>query len=165
MYYLSEKTRKIYEENLKELEARWRELNEEKRNAYKDSAGYTEKQYSVAHLAGEMQTVANQIAEIKKVLSEAIDVERQHGGADDVVDIGDKVTVLYIDKNEQRTFTLTSVYMQPGDVSMDSPVGKAVYLKKLGDTVEIVAPKGIINAKIIGLENAQDISDVSEPTV
>jgi transcription elongation factor GreA len=66
--------------------------------------------------------------------------------AGDAVAVGSKVEV-EDDQGERMSLEISSV----GGVSPDSPVGKALLGRKVGDEVEISAPRGAWRARIISI--------------
>jgi transcription elongation factor GreA len=66
--------------------------------------------------------------------------------AGDTVGVGSKVEV-EDEQGERMSFEISSV----GGVSPDSPVGKALLGKSVGDEVEIAAPRGAWRARVISI--------------
>lgn len=67
-----------------------------------------------------------------------------------VIDFGATVTI----KNEKRDMTFMLVSQHESDptqnkLSTNSPIGKAVKGKKVGDLIEVVAPAGVIKWEIV----------------
>lgn len=61
------------------------------------------------------------------------------------VHLGSVVTVYDEDMEEEQTYTITSVTevdAMAGKISVDSPVGKALLRKKVGNTVTVACPDG-----------------------
>ena len=160
--HLSENARKVYKAKLKEWNTRLSELKEAQNRIYMEEDGYEERNFALTSIVDEIQFVSGQIRRIEEALGTATDVQRQ-SKIDDTVDIGDHVTIMYEDDEEPFTFRLTSARMQEGDVSLDSPLGKSVYRKQLGDTIEYNVNKNNFKAKIIGLVNEQQAEEEQEP--
>lgn len=72
----------------------------------------------------------------------------------DSVQFGTKVTVHDSMFDEEVTFAIVgeSGGESPEEVSVSSPVGKALMDKKVGDEVEVQAPRGTIKYKILKIE-------------
>ncbi len=64
----------------------------------------------------------------------------------DVVGVGSKVEI-EDESGEKLHFEISSV----GGVSPDSPVGRALLGRKVGDEVEIEAPRGAWRARIVSV--------------
>ena len=102
-------------------------------------------EYSAARL--EQERAESRIAEIEHILqnTEMIATPKE----EDVVELGNEV-VLSGD-NGEKTFTIVgSVEADPlnGKVSNESPIGKSLMGKRVGDTVEIVTPANTTEYKI-----------------
>ncbi len=88
----------------------------------------------------------SRIAEIEAVLSNYVLIEEQHFDAN-AVSIGSQVTVK--DKKSGKETTYRIVGSQEADpmqgrISEDSPFGRALLGKALGDKVEVEAPIGML---------------------
>lgn len=94
----------------------------------------------------------NRISEIKEILQRVQIVEENT--SDDLVSVGETVEIVNTETNESKTFTLVgseetkSANPAEGKISTDSPIGKAIYNAKLGDTVDVVLPMRTIQYKI-----------------
>src|SRR5436305_13624872 len=75
----------------------------------------------------------------------------------DVVSIGSKVKVKYVDDGETDEYEIVgSAEADPANnrLSNESPVGKAVLGHKKGDVVEVAAPSGSIKLQIMSIKAA-----------
>jgi transcription elongation factor GreA len=75
----------------------------------------------------------------------------------DVVSIGSKVKVKYVDDGETDEYEIVgSAEADPANnrLSNESPVGKAVLGHKKGDVVEVAAPSGPIKLQIMSIKAA-----------
>ena len=75
----------------------------------------------------------------------------------DVVSIGSKVKVKYVDDGETDEYEIVgSAEADPANnrLSNESPVGKAVLGHKKGDVVEVAAPSGSIKLQIVSIKAA-----------
>jgi len=95
--------------------------------------------------------VEGRIAELEAIIRQAkiINQQNNHGP----VSLGNKVTV----KNDGEEIELTLVdrtQVSPtlGKISFDSPLGKALVGKNVGDSVEVETPSGKIKYKILKIE-------------
>jgi transcription elongation factor GreA len=75
----------------------------------------------------------------------------------DVVSVGTKVKVKYVDGGESEEYEIVgSAEADPAanKLSNESPVGRAVLGHKKGETVEVAAPAGAIKLKIMSIKAA-----------
>jgi transcription elongation factor GreA len=75
----------------------------------------------------------------------------------DVVSIGSKVKVKYVDDGETDEYEIVgSAEADPANnrLSNESPVGKAVLGHKKGDVVDVAAPSGSIKLQIVSIKAA-----------
>ena len=76
-------------------------------------------------------------------------------GPHDHVRVGDHVTVRGEDEEEEETYHLVgAAEANPaeGRISNESPLGKALLGACVGDTVQVNAPNGVINFRIISFD-------------
>ena len=77
-----------------------------------------------------------------------------------VAGYGSRVTVEDTDEGEQSVFRLVfpeEVDAGAGDISMSSPIGKALMNRAVGDAVEVITPKGKRHYEILGLITLHEI--------
>src|ERR671915_446581 len=84
------------------------------------------------------------IRKLRSRLQHAVVIDEAEVAASDAVVVGSKVTV-EDEKGERIDFEITSV----GGVSPESPVGKALLGAKVGQEVEVEAPRGSWRARIV----------------
>ena len=68
------------------------------------------------------------------------------------ITLGDSVVLSYIESGEKIQYTLVSskeANIQQRKISLVSPMGQALFNKEAGDTLEVVAPSGVLTYKII----------------
>ncbi len=93
-------------------------------------------------------------ARIKKLEDQLKCVKIISGGqmSKDVVNIGSRVKILDMEFDEEMEYVIASSVESHGDldtISDESPVGKALMGHKVGDVVEVHAPAGVLNLKIL----------------
>ena len=93
----------------------------------------------------EQGLLERRIAMLRDRLNRAVVVD-QDSGASDVVGVGSKVEI-EDEEGEQLNFEISSV----DGVSPDSPVGRALLGRKVGDEVEVEAPRGAWRARIVSV--------------
>lgn len=102
----------------------------------------------------EQAFIEGEILRLEKVLRES-DVIPKEDGNNGTISLGNKVIVEDIEFKEKETYTLVGsaeADISEGKISNESPVGAAILGHKVGDTVNIKVPAGIIKYKIIEVE-------------
>jgi transcription elongation factor GreA len=93
------------------------------------------------------------ILELKYILKHASIIE-ENGNGFDSVDVGATVTIQEEDFPPEVYYMVGSKEADPGNgrISHKSPIGKALMGKKVGDTVAVETPGGVIHFKITDIE-------------
>lgn len=103
----------------------------------------------------------SRIRYLERVIKTAIIVEDT--SAEDEVGLNDKVRVMIEDENEEEEYKLvTGVRSNPGKglVSIDSPIGKAMKGKKVGDRCYVeIAPGDGYYIQILSIDKTDDEED------
>lgn len=91
--------------------------------------------------------IEGRIAEINNILKHTKTIKNSTG---DIISVGSKVHV-EIDSGKQifHIVGITEADPESGKISHESPIGKALIGKKVGDTAEVEVPAGTIEYKII----------------
>jgi len=95
----------------------------------------------------------SRMAELEEILSNYVVIEEEASGDD--VSLGSTVTVLDKEFDEELTYRIVgSQEADPmnGAISEDSPFGKALLGKNIGDDVVVDAPAGPVEYKILKVE-------------
>ena len=151
------KTIKITDDGLKKLQQELEALKTEGRTdiaeKIKVARGYGDlsenSEYDEAK--NEQAKLEARILEIEAMLKNVEIIEDIKGNAKTVV-IGCKVKVLDVefgDEDEYRVVGSTEADSREGKISDESPMGKALLGKKLGDEVTVEAPAGEFKVKIL----------------
>ena len=151
---------KITSARLKELEE---ELNYLKTTREKEVAELIKEARSFGDLSenseydeakNEQAKLYGRIAEVENILANAviIDEGEENTGR---VGLGCRVRVLDVEMEEEEEYTI--VGSQEADpmnyrISDDSPFGRAMVGKGVGDVVEVEAPVGVLQFRILGVE-------------
>jgi len=101
----------------------------------------------------EQAEIEARILEIENMLKNA-EIIDEDGVATDVVSIGSKVTVKDLDDDDvTEYFIVGSTEADPmkGKISDESPVGGALLGHKVGETVAVEAPMGVIKYEIVNI--------------
>lgn len=90
------------------------------------------------------------IQELSYILSHAT-IIAENGNGFEVVDVGATVTVQEADYPVEAYYVVGSKEADPsnGRISNESPIGKALMGKKVGDMVTVETPGGALNLKIL----------------
>src|SRR5215216_5043470 len=148
--YLTRQGLKRFEEELEHLKNHKRaEVAERIRKAKEftdtvDNAEYDDAKAEQAFIEGRIKDLEYQLAN-----AQIID---DHPAAD-FVRIGSKVTVLDPSGDEEIYMIVGSAEADPrhGYISNESPVGRALLGKRIGEQVDVVAPGGSFNLKVVGV--------------
>jgi transcription elongation factor GreA len=102
----------------------------------------------------EQSKLYGRIAEVENILAHAVVItESEH--ASDLVGLGCTVTVQDLDLEEEERYEIVgSQEANPaqGRISDDSPFGRAMIGHRAGDVVDVEAPAGTIQFRIISVE-------------
>ncbi len=93
----------------------------------------------------------SRIAEIEAVLNNYVVIEEKPT-SDTAVNLGSQVTVQDVetgDKEEYRIVGSQEADPMNGRISEDSPFGKALIGKEVGEEVEVDAPMGVLHYKLL----------------
>ena len=151
---------KITSARLKELEA---ELNYLKTTREKEVAELIKEARSFGDLSenseydeakNEQAKLYGRIAEVENILANAVIIEEGEENTGRV-GLGCRVRVLDVEMDEEEEYTI--VGSQEADpmnyrISDDSPFGRAMVGKGVGDVVEVEAPVGILQFRIVGID-------------
>lgn len=91
--------------------------------------------------------VEGRILELERIIKNAVII---HPAAADLVQLGSKVTVRHQDGSEEHYTIVGSIEVNPGKgkISNESPVGKALLDKRVGDEVKVTVPAGVLKLTI-----------------
>lgn len=99
----------------------------------------------------EQAKIEARIQELEYMLEHAKIIEKKSG---DIVSVGTTVTVKYVDDDEEEVYAIVgSMEADPFEnkISNESPIGKAIMNKKVGDTISVESPNGAYDIKIVGI--------------
>ena len=97
----------------------------------------------------------SRMAEVEEILANCVVIEEEEAEGD-YIRMGSTVTVFDKEFEEEQTFRITgSQEADPmnGAISEDSPFGKALLGKNVGDEVTVDAPAGPVEYKILKVEH------------
>ena len=99
----------------------------------------------------EQAKIEARIQELEYMLEHAKIIEKKSG---DIVSVGTTVTVKYVDDDEEEVYSVVgSMEADPFEnkISNESPIGKAIMNKKVGDTISVESPNGAYDIKIVSI--------------
>ena len=149
--YLTKKGRKKLEEELAYLlDDKRQEVASRLHEAMEDGELIENAEYEAAK--NEQAFVEGRILEIEHMLSSAQEIKRSR--AKDKVRIGSTVEVKQ-DGSSNETYTIVGAAEanpKEGLISNESPLGNALLQGKIGDKIEVEAPAGVLNFKIVKIK-------------
>ena len=104
--------------------------------------------------AKEMQGILEaKIAQLKNLISGARFIDESQISTDNV-QILNKVTIQNTKTNQKMVYTLVSeseANLKEGKIAVNTPIGKGLLGKKIGDIAEIKVPSGLITFEILDI--------------
>ncbi len=150
--YLTPEGKQRFTEELHELlTVRRREVEDQIRRAKEFSDTVDNAEYDEAKT--EQSFVEGRILELERLLASAKLIEQPTTKAD-FVRMGAHIKVVDPAEGDEETYHLVgSSEADPrrGQISNESPIGRALIGKRIGDEVTVVAPAGAFNLKIIDI--------------
>ena len=102
----------------------------------------------------EQARIEGEIVEIEAKLRNAKIIEKS--GDDTTISLGSEVKILNLKNNKEMVYRLVGTTESDpfnNKISNESPVGKALLGKRLGDVVDVVSPNGTIQFKILEINS------------
>lgn len=152
--YLTREGLRKYEEELHELKSvRRKEISQKIKEAREQGDLSENAEYDAAR--DEQRDVEARIEELENILKdvEVVDID-QNGGKITKVSFGCSVRVLDLELQEEMTYTIkgaSEADVLKGSISNESPLGMALIGAKKGATVEIEAPVGTLQYKVLDI--------------
>jgi transcription elongation factor GreA len=148
--YLTPEGKERFAAELRELQTvRRHEVEERIRRAKEfsdtvDNAEYDEAKTEQAFVEGRIQDLERMLSSAQMILEPA---------QADYVRMGSHVTVIDGEGEEQTFYVVGSQEADPrrGQISNESPIGRALIGKRKGDEVTVVAPGGSFDLKVLGI--------------
>ena len=153
----------LTEEGLKQREEELEYLKSVKRKDIADkikvalSFGDLSENSEYDEAKNEQAQVESRILELETMLKNAVVIDESDLSTD-VVKIGGKVKLVDLDSGEEEEYQIVgSTEANPfkGSISDECPIGRAVVGKKLGETIEIEAPGGMIRYQIVEIARSK----------
>ncbi len=102
----------------------------------------------------EQARIEGEIVEIEAKLRNAKIIEKS--GDDTTISLGSEVKILNLKNNKEMVYRIVGTTESDpfnNKISNESPVGKALLGKRLGDVVDVVSPNGTIQFKILEINS------------
>ncbi len=149
--YLTKKGRKKLEDELSYLlDTKRQEVASRLHEAMEDGELIENAEYEAAK--NEQAFVEGRILEIDYTLASAQEIKRRR--ATDMVLIGSTVVVKQ-DGSSSETYTIVGAAEaspKEGLISNESPLGRALLTGKVGDDIQVEAPAGVLNFRIVKIK-------------
>ncbi len=149
--YLTKKGRKKLEDELSYLrDTKRQEVASRLHEAMEDGELIENAEYEAAK--NEQAFVEGRILEIEYMLASAQEIKRRR--ATDMVLIGSTVEVKQ-DGSSSETYTIVGAAEaspKEGLISNESPLGRALLTGKVGDDIQVEAPAGVLNFRIVKIK-------------
>ncbi len=144
-----------YEDELHELKVNKRQEVAQKIKEAREQGDLSENaEYDAAK--DEQRDIEARIEELEKILKNAEVVVEDEVDLDKI-NIGCRVRILDIEYSEELEYKIvgsTEANSLKGKISNESPVGKALIGRKIGDTVEVETPAGTFAYKILEIQRS-----------
>ena len=104
----------------------------------------------------EQRDIEARIEEIEKILKNAEIVDEEEVDLD-TINIGCQIRILDIEFDEELTYKIvgsTEANSLKGKISNESPVGKALLGKKVGDLVSVETQVGVVQYKVLDIQRS-----------
>jgi transcription elongation factor GreA len=146
-------TPEAYEKLKKELEYLKTEGRRKVAERLKHTASFGDLSENFAYQQAreDLQMLERRIAELEAILNDAVIITERKNKK--VVDIGSLVTLLF-DGEEKKFQIVEPEEANPteGKISFKSPLGQAIFGKKVGEEVIVETPNGKVKCKILKIE-------------
>jgi transcription elongation factor GreA len=130
-----------------------KEIAERLRDA-KDNAGDLSENTEYEYAKTEQAFIEGRIEQINEILNNHVIIE-EGNNHNDSIDIGSNIEVKDIDSNKKWKYMLvSSVESDPENhkISDESPIGRALLGRKVGDKVQFKTPQSIIKLKVLKIK-------------
>ncbi len=145
-------TRQGYEElkgKLSALKEERPKISEELRRAaadkdFRENAPLEAAREKQGHIEGQIRDLENTLKRAR-----IIETPEEKGQR---ISMGDTVIISFVESGERIRYTLVSskeANIQQGKISLNSPLGQALFNKEVGETLEVTAPSGVQKYKVI----------------
>ena len=120
----------------------------------KDNVGDLSENTEYEYAKNEQAFIEGRIEQINEILNNYVIIE-EGNNHNDAIDIGSNIEVKDLDSNKKWKYMLVgSVESDPENqkISDESPMGRALLGRKVGDKVQVKTPQSIINLKVLKIK-------------
>ena len=159
---MSEKKNLLTYEGLKKLEDELQDLKVVKRKQIAQKIKEAREQGDLSENAeydaakDEQRDIEARIEQIEKILKNAEVVDEDEVDLDKI-NIGCRVRILDLEYSEELEYKIvgsTEANSLKGKISNESPVGKALIGKKIGDVIEVETQVGVLEYKVLEIQRS-----------
>ena len=147
---------KKYEDELNELKVVKRQEVAQKIKEAREQGDLSENaEYDAAK--DEQRDIEARIEELEKILKNAEVIDEEEVDTN-VISVGCQIKILDIEFDEEVVYKIvgsTEADSINGKISNESPVGKALIGKKVGEIAEVETQVGVVKYKVLGIERAK----------
>ncbi len=156
---MEKKQVKLTEDGLKQLEEELEYLKTKKRKEVSEKIkvalgfGDLSENSEYDEAKNEQAQVEARIVSLENMLKNAVVISEEDRDTS-IVEIGAKVKLLDVEFDEEVTYKIvgsTEADPDKGKLSDESPLGAALLGRSTGETIDVEAPAGIIQYKILGI--------------
>ena len=140
---------KLIEERENLISNKRKEIAERLKEA-KETAGDLSENTEYEYAKNEQAFIEGRIEQINEILNNHVIIKGNENN--DMIDLGSTVEVRNLDSRKKRIYMLvSSVESDPENhkISDESPMGRALLSKKVGDEIEVRTPQNIIKLKVL----------------
>ena len=116
----------------------------------KENSGDLSENTEYEYAKNEQAFIEGRIEQISEILNNHVIIEGN--SHKDIIDVGSTVEVKDLDSNKKREYMLvSSVESDPENhkISDESPMGRALLSRKVGDEVQVKTPQSMIRLKVL----------------
>ncbi|MCD4669641.1 MAG: transcription elongation factor GreA [Actinomycetia bacterium] len=116
----------------------------------KDNTGNLSENTEYEYAKNEQAFIEGRIEQITDILSKHVIIDGN--GHKDIVDLGSSIEVNDLDSNKKKKYLIvSSVESDPDNnkISDESPMGRALLGKKIGEEIQVKTPLSIIRLKVL----------------
>lgn len=116
----------------------------------KENSGDLSENTEYEYAKNEQAFIEGRIEQISEILNNHVIIEGN--SHNDIIDVGSTVEVKDLDSNKKREYMLvSSVESDPENhkISDESPMGRALLSRKVGDEVQVKTPQSMIRLKVL----------------
>ncbi len=147
---------KKYEDELNELKLVKRQEVAQKIKEAREQGDLSENaEYDAAK--DEQRDIEARIEELDKILKNAEVIDEEEVDIN-VISVGCQIKILDLEFDEEVVYKIvgsTEADSINGKISNESPVGKALIGKKIGEIAEVETQVGVVKYKVLGIERAK----------